>query len=216
MIISFSEFLEKLMRLGLEYFRRYYGPYRARVISNVDPENRGRVLVECPRARLLAPDPSSASTWALPMMAGAGPGHGEFWPPEKGSVVWVFFDNGDPTAPLCYLGGWYVHGKLDDDIKPKGAPVKRGWVTPGGNKIILDDTSGSETITITQKDGKIIKITGSKISVGTKDGSFEPMMKGNTVKQWLETHTHPHSWGPTGAPIQPFPPAGLSKDTETT
>ena len=53
------------------------------------------------------------------------------------------------------------------------------------------------------------------MKVGNKNGSFEPMMRGSTMKAYLEGHTHTHSWGPTGPPIQPFPPKGLSEDSET-
>ena len=210
----FQEFLRNLMRFGLEYWRRYYGPYRAKVINNKDPEGMGRIIVECLRARL----PEGNANWVLPMMNGAGNEYGVFWPPEEGDFVWVFFDNGDPTVPSCYLGGWYAPEEVDDEFLPEddGTVNKRGFKTKGGHRIILDDSDGTEKITIRHKDGTIVQWTeDNKVKMGAEDGSFEPMMKGTTVKQWLETHTHPHSWGPTGAPIQPFPAGGLSDDTET-
>ena len=208
---EFKQFLAQLTRLGLEYYRRYYGPYRAIVTSNQDPEKKGRIQVRCPRARL----PDGNGIWVLPMMQGAGPTRGTFWPPENKDVVWIFFDNGDPVEPACYLGGWFTQ-EIHDDLKSSGnAPVKRGFVTPAGNRIIFDDSSGSEKITIEQKDGKIVKVSGQKVQVGDKGGSFEPMMRGSTVKRWLETHTHGHAFGPSSAPLQPFPLDGLSDDSET-
>jgi hypothetical protein len=210
---DFDEFTGNLKRLGLEYFRRYYGPYRAIVEDNADPAGLGRVTVSCPRARMLKDN----GHWLFPMAAGAGPGHGEFFPPEKGDAVWIFFDNGDPNEPACYLGGWYHGSDIDSELapSPKNAPKKRGWVTPGGNKIIIDDTNGSESILVKQKSGKIVRITKDKISVGSKDGSFEPMLLGKQVKNWLDNHTHPHAYGPTQKPLTPLPQNALSSDTET-
>lgn len=209
--MKFGEFLDQLYRLGLEYFRRYYGPYRATVVNNDDPEFRGRVMVECPRAKLS----KNNGHWIMPMES-SGPKHGQFWPPEIGAVVWIFFDNGDPSVPLCYTGGWYPKGKVAASLTPEaGGPKARGWTTPAGHEIVLSDKDGEEQITIMHKDGLIVKVTSDKVSVGAANGDFEPMMRGKAVKTYLENHTHSHSWGPTGVPIQPFPSDGLSDDTET-
>lgn len=210
---KFDEFISYLVRFGLEYYRRYYGPYRARVINNKDPEGLGRIIVEVPRARF----PSQNAKWVLPMMHGAGKEHGFFWPPEEGDYVFVFFDNGDPERPAGYMGGWYAEKEIHSGLGPEtdGTPKKRGLRTPGGHLIAMSDVDGKEKITIRHKDGTIVEWTDDKkVKVGKEGGSFEPMMKGSTVKQWLESHTHPHSWGPTGPPIQPFPPKGLSDDAE--
>lgn len=209
------EFLDKVYRFGLEFFRRYYGPYRAIVVSNKDPKKQGRIQVSCPRARLARGN----GVWVYPMMHGAGGGKGTFWPPEEGDAVWIFFDNGDPTYPLGYVGGWFggvSTSEVPSDLSPDGdnVPKKRGFVTPGGCKIILDDTSGSEEIKIEQPDGMRLLISGSSVKIGDKHGFFQKMFKAETVKLWLETHTHSHPFGPTGPPVAPFPPTGLSDDVE--
>lgn len=208
-----EEFIDFIIRFGLEYYRRYYGPYRAKVINNKDPEGLGRIIVEVPRAKL---HPSNAK-WVLPMMSGAGKEHGVFWPPEENDYVFVFFDNGDPDRPLGYMGGWYAEKEIHAELKPEddGSIKKRGVRTPGGHLVVLSDKDGEEKITIRHKDGTIVEWTeDKKLKVGKENGSFEPMFKASTVKQWLESHTHPHSWGPTGPPVQPFPPKGLSDDVE--
>lgn len=211
---EFGQFRDMLNRFGLEYFRRYYGPYRAIVDDNADPAGLGRVTVNCPRARM----PSGNGHWLFPMSSGAGAGHGEFFPPEKGDAVWIFFDNGDPSVPQCYLGGWYHGSDIPEDLSPDGGkpPVKRGWATPGGHEIVLDDTGGSEKILIKHKNGKIVQITSDSLSIGSQNGNFEPILLGKQVKQWLDAHVHQSAWGPTTAPTQPLPDAALSKDTETT
>ena len=225
-------FVEDLRRWGLELFGKYYGPYKAIVLSNKDPLGIGRIQVKCPRARI------ERTNWLMPMMQGAGQKSGLFWPPEPNDGVFIFFDNGDAQNPMCYGGGWYGDGDLADDIKvDKGTPpLKRGMVSPGGHQVILDDTqndesisiktfggheiilsddSGGESILIRHKSGKMMQITsGGKVKMGDENGQFEPMFKAKTVKMWLETHNHGHALGPTSPPIQPFPPLGLSSDVE--
>ena len=214
MLSEFMDFLTNLQQYGLEYFRRYYGPYKARVVDNADPQALGRVQVECQRARLTGFN----GVWVLPMMSGAGENAGVFWPPEEGEIVWLFFDNGDFHEPLCYMGGWFGPDEVPDYMKPEEGkpPTKRGLMTLGGHRLVFEDKEGEESITIEHKNGQIFQITpDGKVKVGDKNGSFEPMMRGSTVKAYLESHTHTHSWGPTGPSIQPFPSSGLSKDTET-
>ena len=211
------DFIEDIYRYGLEKFRRYYGPYRANVTSNKDPLHQGRVQVACPRARL----PTQNGIWVYPMMYGAGKNKGVFWPPEEGDSVWIFFDNGDPEVPIGYVGGWYGGQPLSEvaaELTPDGTthqPHKRGFITPGGAKIILDDTSGSEQIRVEHKSGLRVLLTGTKVKVGKKDGSFEPMMRGSTARKWLKTHVHSHPMGPTGPSTTPIPTDILSEDTET-
>ena len=214
MLSEFREFLENLKTTGLEFFGLFYGPYRAIVEDTADPQGLGRIQVSCPRARLSGLN----GIWILPMMAGAGLHSGVFWPPEEAETVWVFFDNGKFSEPACYIGGWWAKEEIHEDLAPtKGeAPTKRGLMTESGHRLVFDDAEGDESITIEHKNGQIFQITSDgKVKAGKKDGSFEPMLRGETVKIYLEGHTHPHSWGPTGPPIQPFPLKGLSDDTET-
>ncbi len=208
----FSDFLDKLYRLGLESLRKYYGPYRAIVVDNKDPDGQGKIQVVCPRALLT----EFNGIWILPMMDGAGNDKGVFWPPDVKDGVWIFFDNGDPTRPCGYIGGWYGGGELHDDLSVSltKTPERRGFVTPGGNRIILDDSDGEEKVTIQSKGGQRVQVAGSKVRIGNKDGQYEAMFRGETVKKWLTSHTHSHPWGPTGPSITVFPLDGLSDDVE--
>jgi uncharacterized protein involved in type VI secretion and phage assembly len=221
-----SEFVESIYRFGLERFRRYYGPYRAIVVSNQDPQFKGRIQIHCPRARL---NPDN-NIWIQPMDAGAGSNKGQFWPPDIGDGVWIFFDNGDPTKPLCYMGGWYggvQQTELNQALAPdsSGNPVRKGWVSPGqknpngtwagGHQIILDDTSGQEQLIVQHSSGLRVLITNDSVSVGSEDGEFEPMIKGSTAQEWFNTHIHDSAVGPTSPPSIPFPEAALSQNTKT-
>lgn len=225
--MKFTEFVEELYRFGLERFRRYYGPYRAIVVDNKDPEQKGRIQVSCVRARLGGDN----GIWLWPMMHGAGITNrytagqqnacGIFWPPEIGEAVWIHFDNGDPVKPLCYIGGWYggeTKSELHKDILPdaNGAPNKRGFISPGGSKIIFNDSSGSEQIIIEHTNGQRVLLTKDEVLVGDKNGVFQPTLMGETTKTWMNTHTHATIWGPTTPPVVPLPESALTKNTKVT
>jgi uncharacterized protein involved in type VI secretion and phage assembly len=152
----------------------------------------------------------------------AGPQNpcGFFWPPVPGEGVWIFFDNGDPTRPLCYQAGWYggeQQSELSPDLAPDATntPRKRGMISPGGSELIFDDTLGTEQIIIKLQNGNQLIIMQDSILLGDASGSFEPMLKGSTVKQWLNSHVHSTPFGPTSEPTEPLPDSALSTITKT-
>jgi uncharacterized protein involved in type VI secretion and phage assembly len=68
------------------------GLYRATVLNNQDPEQRGRIQVLVPAIT------GQGSGWAAACQPVGG---GK--PPPVGATVWVMFENGDPTYPV-WLG----------------------------------------------------------------------------------------------------------------
>ena len=81
--------------------RRFYGKYRATVLQNVDPEQRGRLMLTIPDVFGLMP-----STWAeacVPLAGPTGPPMGVYMVPPIGAGVWVEFEHGDPNYPI-WLG----------------------------------------------------------------------------------------------------------------
>jgi hypothetical protein len=81
--------------VATEKSNRYYGKYRATVINNLDPENRGRIQAMVPDVLGLTP-----STWALPCLPVAGKGSSTFPVPELGAGVWMEFEQGNPDYPI--------------------------------------------------------------------------------------------------------------------
>jgi hypothetical protein len=78
--------------------KTYFGKYRGTVINNVDPELKGRLLVEVPDVLSLLP-----STWAepcVPLAGPTGPPMGVYLVPPIGAGVWVEFEKGDPNLPV--------------------------------------------------------------------------------------------------------------------
>ena len=81
--------------------QKFYGKYRGMVISNVDPMQQGRLMVQVPDVGGLIP-----GTWAMPCVPIAGIQNGMFALPIPGSGVWVEFEQGDPDYPIWVGGFW--------------------------------------------------------------------------------------------------------------
>lgn len=81
--------------------KQYFGKYRGTVISNIDPMQTGRLMVQVPDVLGLA-----TSSWAMPCFPVTGKQMG-FWAiPQIGTGVWVEFEQGNPDFPI-WTGCWY-------------------------------------------------------------------------------------------------------------
>jgi uncharacterized protein involved in type VI secretion and phage assembly len=79
---------------------KVYGKHRGIVVSNVDPQLMGRLLVQVPD---ISPVPLN---WAMPCFPFTGKQMG-FWAlPQLGTGVWVEFEGGDLQYPI-WTGCWY-------------------------------------------------------------------------------------------------------------
>jgi uncharacterized protein involved in type VI secretion and phage assembly len=119
-------------------------------------EDLGRIQVSIPSI-FEANDPS-AFAWARPCMPFA-----HFFVPNVGDFVWVAFENGDPSAPV-WLGIWYPQGTVpsEADVSP---PVKRVIRSASGHVIVMDDTDGSEALSITDKFGNSIEMRQNAVLI---------------------------------------------------
>jgi hypothetical protein len=132
---------------------RYYGKYRGTVVSNVDPEMRGKLFVTIPALGLPVP------VWAEGCFPVTGTQAGVFSVPEVGAGVWVEFEQGNPDYPI-WVGGYYSAA----DVPAMARAVPPGlsgftFQTRGQNSITISDTPGPTG-------GILIKtLTGATISV---------------------------------------------------
>src|SRR6266566_7160254 len=123
---------------------RYYGKYRGQVTDNDDPDNLGRIKAKVPR--LLGDEEIG---WALPAFAyGGASEQGLFAVPDTGAGVWIEFEGGDLSYPI-WVGTWWS----SNEVPESATPDKKVLKTKSGNKIVLDDTSGSELIEISDASG---------------------------------------------------------------
>ncbi len=143
-------FEELLARLVDKVENRYFGKYRGFVADNQDPDNLGRIKARVPS---LLKDEQTG--WALPCSPyGGASQQGLFAVPEVDARVWIEFEGGDLAHPI-WVGTWWGSGEIPESATPDKKVIK----TKTGNKIILDDSSGSQQIQITDDAGSnLVKI----------------------------------------------------------
>lgn len=108
-----------------------------------DPEGLGRIRVEFPWL-----SEAAVSTWARVATPLAGSELGQYFQPEPGDEALVGFEMGEVNRP--YILGYLWNG---DNAPPSDDPNVRVIKTVSGHKLVFDDTSGSEAITIEDASG---------------------------------------------------------------
>lgn len=140
--------------------RKYYGKYRGVVSDNDDPMKLGRLQVKVQDVLR-----DSDSSWAMPSVPYAGKSVGLFLIPPKDALVWVEFEHGDPDYPI-WTGCFWASGEV-----PASAIETKVLKTDAGS-ITLDDTKGSNSITIDVSGLKIV-IDANKIKLSNSSQTIE-------------------------------------------
>jgi uncharacterized protein involved in type VI secretion and phage assembly len=155
---------------------QYLGKYRGTVVTNVDPEGRGRLQVQVPD--VLGAMPSS---WALPSFPVAGPGMGQFVLPPVGAGVWVEFEQGDPDYPI-WVGCWYGTSAEVPADALTGPPASPHIVlqTTGRHTVVLSDLPGGPGITLKTATGAMVVINDQGILLTNGQGA-SISLAGNSV-----------------------------------
>jgi uncharacterized protein involved in type VI secretion and phage assembly len=219
-----------LARLAQRVEGRFYGKYRALVVDNADPENRGRLRLQIPGVL----GNEVVSGWALPCLPyGGAADQGFFFIPEVDACVWAEFEMGDLAYPIWVGAFWSKPGGETEVPKPAEAqspPTRKIIKTLKGSSIEIEDQDGEEVLIIQYSDGSQKNIvtmdkTGVRIedangNVMTMDASSGGIPGTNGVKingekkvclegliTWLMSHTH---IGNLGAPC-PLNPTDLAK-----
>jgi hypothetical protein len=90
--------------------KKYIGKYRATVILNTDPEQRGRLQLMIPA--VLGPIPSTWAEPCVPLAGPTGPPMGVYMVPPIGAGVWVEFEQGDPGKPVWVGCRWGLQSDI--------------------------------------------------------------------------------------------------------
>ena len=146
--------------------------------NNEDSENLGRIKVKFPWLNDDAGEVESC--WARIATPDAGPERGFMWLPEVNDEVLVSFEHGDVNRPFVLGGLWNGKSKppkKNSEAVSAGTVNERIIRSRSGHVIILDDTDGSEKITIqdkTQKNEIIIDSSANTLTINIdKDITIE-------------------------------------------
>lgn len=147
--------------------KKFYGKYRGVVTNNLDPESRGRILVNVSDVTGFVP-----STWAMPCVPFAGLGCGFYSVPMLGSGVWIEFEHGDVSKPI-WVGGWW--GSVLEVPKlglAQALPVSPNiaLTTPGQTTVVVSDIPALG-ITLMNARGAFISINDSGIFLSNGKGA---------------------------------------------
>jgi uncharacterized protein involved in type VI secretion and phage assembly len=153
---------------------RFYGAYPALVLDIVDPENQGRVKVSLP----WSPDSggSSYQTWARVATLMAGNNQGSWFIPDVSVEVLVIFLGGDPRHP-CVIGAlWNGQDSPPQSMDSAGANNVKQICSRNAVTITLNDTQGSESLTLQTPGGQKIALQDGPGSILIQDSN------GNSVQ----------------------------------
>ncbi len=153
--------------------RRFHGKYRATVVSNVDPNQRGRLLVQAVDVDGLFP-----TTWAMPCVPFSGRQMGWWAIPQIGAGVWVEFEDGDANHPI-WVGTWFRNAAEVPALALTAPPLLPNLVvqTQGQTTFMLSDVPGpTGGILLKTKSGAFISITDAGITISNGQGATISMI----------------------------------------
>ena len=155
----------------------YLGKYRGKVLENIDPLQKGRILAQVADVLNMLP-----STWVMPCVPFAGIQSGLFVVPAVGSGVWIEFEQGDPDFPIWTGGFW---GSADE-VPPLALATTPGLQaiviqTTSQNMLMISDMPGpSGGILLKTATGAMISINDTGITITNGQGATL-MMTGPSV-----------------------------------
>jgi uncharacterized protein involved in type VI secretion and phage assembly len=148
---------------------RLYGAYPALVTDNRDPDGQGKVKVKLP----WSPDSNGGSyqVWARLALLMAGNNRGTWIIPDPNDEVLVVFEGGDPRRP--YVVGMLWNGKDSppESMDSAGNNYRKTIRSRNGVKITLDDTDGSESLTLVTPGGQTVTLKDSPASIELQDSN---------------------------------------------
>lgn len=148
---EFEIFRQNAMDYGLERtLKTFPGVYRAFVLDNKDPEERGRIKLACPEVG--HHEKKGIDVWVDSALDLTGDRVGWFNPPLVGALVRCSFDCGDPSRPKAYWGGWFTKPAgtsprpTEFAYASDGTPQKRGFRSRAGHVLMFNDEAGKEQV----------------------------------------------------------------------
>lgn len=147
----------------------FYGVYPAIVKDLNDPEGEGRIRVRLPWSP--DPDEEDYEAWARLATMLAGKGFGSWFRPDVGDEVLVAFEGGNPRRPYVVGGLWNGKDLPNKDVRNDTPNNVKEIRTKSGARITIDDTDGSEKITIKTPGGHEITMDDSDRKLRLSDSN---------------------------------------------
>lgn len=164
-------------RIPAGFGGRFYGVYPALVTDIVDPDGQGRVRVRLP----WSPDDDGRDyeAWARLATMMGGSGRGSWFVPDVDDEVLVVFEAGDARRPYVVGGLWNGQDAPPESMDSGGENNVKTLKSRNGVTITLDDTSGTESLTLETPGGQRVVLKDGPGAVEIEDSN------GNSIK--LET-----------------------------
>jgi hypothetical protein len=151
--------------------KKFYGKYRATVVSNFDPEFRGRLTLIIPDVASFIPNTYAEP--CVPLAGPTGPPMGVYMVPPPGAGVWVEFENGNSNYPIWVGCRWGDPAGIPPLAKA-GIPASPSIIlqTLGQSAIIISDAPGPgggimlKSAGLTGNSSVIINDTGIYLTAG--------------------------------------------------
>ena len=166
------ELAEYIRANGLESMGIFLSTYRAIVVSNSDPENLGRLKVNCPILW------NVTSTWLQPKGVKAGNKSGKWDIPQPGDLVYITCIAGDANDSVWEYGGWFKGKTI-----PGATVNNRIEATPKGITQTMDDST--DFYSVINKAGAGITVMEKSIITGQKTGALHPEILGDKLNVLL-------------------------------
>lgn len=152
---------------------RFLGKYRATVLQNIDPEQRGRLTLMIPD--VLGPIPSTWAEPCVPLAGPTGPPMGVYMVPPIGAGVWAEFEQGDVNYPLWVGCRW---GSTSDipTLALAGLPASPSIAmqTLGQHTLVISDmppTPATGGIMLKSASGAMVVVNDSGIYISNGKGA---------------------------------------------
>ena len=149
---------------------RFVGKYRATVLVNVDPEQRGRLQLMIPD--VLGEIPSTWAEACVPLAGPTGPPMGVYMVPPIGAGVWAEFEQGDINHPIWTGCRWGAQSDIPTLAKA-GLPTSPNIVmqTLAQHVLVISDmpptpATGGIILQSTTKATIVVNDSGIYISNG--------------------------------------------------
>ena len=152
---------------------RWYGVYSALVTDIRDPDGQGRVKVRLPAMS------ASFEAWARLATLMAGRKSGTWCVPDANSEVLVAFEAGDPGRPFVVGALWNGVDAVPERMDSAGKNDRKLLRSRNGIQVVLDDQDGKETLALETPGGQRVTLEDGSGSIEIVDRN------GNSIR--LET-----------------------------